>query len=177
MFTDITISRPYSTAAFQFSRENKVIQKWQEMLIFAAAVSAQEQIKSLMKRHLAPESLSEKFIKICGNQLDDACVNFIKVIAEHKRLPILSTILQQFIKLRAAHESICNIEVVSSVPLTNAQLASLSGIMEKRLTSNIRLQYTVDKSIIAGVILKTDDMVIDSSVRTRIERLTSVLLS
>ncbi|VFP83914.1 ATP synthase subunit delta [Candidatus Erwinia haradaeae] len=177
MFTDITISRPYSKAAFQFAVANKVVSKWQEMLMFAAAVSLQVQIKSLIARHLAPEALSAKFIQICGNQLDVASTNFIKILAENKRLSMLPTILAQFIKLRATHESVYDIEVLSSVPLTHQQLMSIRSIMEKRLKSNVRLHCKVDKYIIAGVILKADDMVIDGSVRTRLNRLASVMLS
>ncbi|VFP79477.1 F0F1 ATP synthase subunit delta [Candidatus Erwinia haradaeae] len=177
MFTENTIARPYSRAAFQFALAHHVIEKWQEMLMFATQVSTQEQIKNLIAGPLTPALISQEFIRICGNQLDVYGQNFIKVIAENKRLFILNTIFKQFQKLRTKYESVFDIDVISSVPINTKQLNKIKNAMEKRLLSNIRLHCKIDNSIISGIVLKVDDMIIDSSLRTRIERLTRLMIS
>ncbi len=57
------------------------------------------------------------------------------------------------------------------------QLAKISAAMEKRLSRKVKLNCKIDKSVMAGVIIRAGDMVIDGSVRGRLERLADVLQS
>jgi len=69
------------------------------------------------------------------------------------------------------------VEVISSSTLKDEQLAKITAAMEKRLSRKVKLNCKIDKSVIAGVIIRAGDMVIDGSVRGRIERLADVLQS
>jgi F-type H+-transporting ATPase subunit delta len=62
---------------------------------------------------LAPETLAESFIAVCGEQLDESGQNLIRVMAENNRLNALPDVLEQFIHLRAASEAISEVEVTS----------------------------------------------------------------
>ena len=126
---------------------------------------------------IAPETLSETFIAVCGDQLDEAGQNLIKIMAENGRLAVLPDVLEQYIHLRAAQESTAEVEVISASTLKDAQLAKISAAMEQRLSRKVKLNCKIDKSVIAGVIIRAGDMVIDGSVRGRIERLADVLQS
>ncbi|HFR8863010.1 TPA: ATP synthase F1 subunit delta, partial [Shigella flexneri 2a] len=61
--------------------------------------------------------------------------------------------------------------------LSEQQLAKISAAMEKRLSRKVKLNCKIDKSVMAGVIIRSGDMVIDGSVRGRLERLADVLQS
>jgi len=172
-----TVARPYAKAAFDFAVEHKSIDRWQQMLAFAAEVAGNEQVSELLSGALAPEALSGAFIAICGDQLDEAGQNLIKVMAENKRLPALADVLEQFIHLRAAHDATAEVEVISSAALSDEQLTKISSAMEKRLSRKVKLNCKIDKSVMAGVIIRAGDMVIDGSVRGRLERLADVLQS
>ncbi|MFK8260162.1 F0F1 ATP synthase subunit delta [Erwinia sp. AnSW2-5] len=172
-----TVARPYAKAAFDFAVEHQSIDRWQQMLAFAAEVAGNEQVSELLSGALAPEALSGAFIAICGDQLDEAGQNLIKVMAENKRLPALAAVLEQFIQLRAAHDATAEVEVISSVTLSDEQLTKISSAMEKRLSRKVKLNCKIDKSVMAGVIIRAGDMVIDGSVRGRLERLADVLQS
>ncbi|MFH3651959.1 ATP synthase F1 subunit delta, partial [Acinetobacter baumannii] len=78
--------------------------------------------------------LSEAFIAICGEQLDENGQNLIKVMAENNRLKVLPDVLEQFIHLRAASEAIAEVEVISANQLSDEQLARIVSAMEKRLS-------------------------------------------
>ena len=86
-------------------------------------------------------------------------------------------VLSQFIQLRAVLESTVDVEVTSAIELTKQQLANISAAMEKRLSRKVKLNCKIDKSVIAGMIIRAGDLVIDGSVRGRLERLTDVLQS
>jgi F-type H+-transporting ATPase subunit delta len=172
-----TVARPYAKAAFDFAVEHQSVDRWQQMLAFATEVASNEQVAELLSGAVAPEALSAQFIAICGDQMDEAGQNLVKVMAENKRLPALPDVLAQFIQLRAAHDATADVEVISSTTLSDEQLTKISAAMEKRLSRKVKLNCKIDKSVLAGVIIRAGDMVIDGSVRGRLERLTDVLQS
>lgn len=172
-----TVARPYAKAAFDFAVEHQSVDRWQQMLAFATEVASNEQVAELLSGALAPEALSAQFIAICGDQLDEAGQNLIKVMAENKRLPALPDVLAQFILLRAAYDATAEVEVISSTTLSDEQLTKISAAMEKRLSRKVKLNCKIDKSVMAGVIIRAGDLVIDGSVRGRLERLADVLQS
>ncbi|WP_075183357.1 F0F1 ATP synthase subunit delta [Pantoea sp. 1.19] len=173
----ITVARPYAKAAFDFAVEHQSLDRWQQMLAFAAEVARNEQMTALLSGAMAPEALSTSFLAICGDQLDDAGQNLIRVMAENGRLIALPDVLSQFIQLRDAYDATADVDVISASALSDEQLNKISAAMEKRLSRKVKLNCKIDKSVMAGVIIRAGDMVIDGSVRGRLERLADVLQS
>src|SRR5690606_5346511 len=145
------------------------------MLAFAAEVTKNEQMAELLSGALAPETLAASFIAVCGEQLDANGQNLIKVMAENGRLRVLPDVLEQFEHLRALSEATAEVEVTSATKLSNEQLAKITAAMEKRLSRKVKLNCKIDKSVMAGVIIRSGDMFIDGSVSSHLERLAVVL--
>ncbi|EPF13058.1 MULTISPECIES: F0F1 ATP synthase subunit delta [Cedecea] len=173
----VTVARPYAKAAFDFAVEHQSVDRWQNMLAFAAEVTKNEQMEELLSGALAPETLADSFIAICGEQLDANGQNLIRVMADNGRLKALPDVLEQFAHLRALSEAIAEVQVTSAASLSDEQLANITAAMEKRLSRKVKLNCKIDKSVMAGVIIQSGDMVIDGSVRGRLERLADVLQS
>ncbi|MCS3432530.1 F0F1 ATP synthase subunit delta [Klebsiella sp. BIGb0407] len=173
----VTVARPYAKAAFDFAVEHNSVEAWQHMLAFAAEVAENEHMTELLSGALAPETLSKSFISICGEQLDANGQNLIRVMAENGRLKVLPDVLKQFVQLREALEATVEVEVTSASTLSDTQLSKISAAMEKRLSRKVKLNCKIDKSVMAGVVIRAGDMVIDGSVRGRLDRLADVLQS
>ncbi|MBI6548137.1 F0F1 ATP synthase subunit delta [Xenorhabdus lircayensis] len=172
-----TVARPYAKAAFDFAVEHQSLEHWQSMLEFVAEVTRNEQVGELLSGSLAPETLAKTFITLCGEQVDTHAQNFIRIMAENGRLLVLPEVFQQFIQLRASLESTIDVEVISASELNEQQQAKISAAMEKRLSRKVKLNCKIDKSVIAGVVIRAGDMVIDGSIRGRLDRLTDDLQS
>ncbi|STL01346.1 ATP synthase subunit delta [Escherichia coli] len=127
----ITVARPYAKAAFDFAVEHQSVERWQDMLAFAAEVTKNEQMAELLSGALAPETLAESFIAVCGEQLDENGQNLIRVMAENGRLNALPDVLEQFIHLRAVSEATAEVDVISAAALSEQQLAKISAAMGK----------------------------------------------
>lgn len=173
----VTVARPYAKAAFDFATEHNSVEHWQHMLLFAAEVTRNAQMADLLSGDLAPEALAGLFIAVCGEQLDENGQNLIRVMAENGRLPVLPDVLELFVSLRAASEAVAEVEVISASPLSDEQLTKITGAMEKRLSRKVKLNGKIDKSVMAGIIIRAGDMVIDGSIRGRLDRLADVLQS
>ena len=170
-----TIARPYAKAAFDYAVEQKIIAGWQEMLVFAAQVAQNPDIKNLMSGAVAPESLAEIFNKICGEQLDQHGQNLVKVLAENKRLQALPDIAELFSEFKAEFDKEIEVDVTSATELNAKQQADISAALEKRLARKVKLNCSVDPTLIAGVVIKAGDTVIDGSVKSKLNRLTDAL--
>ncbi len=172
-----TVARPYAKAAFDFAVEAKAIDTWHEMLVFAAEVSKDVTITEYLSGGVSVEQATELFLKVCDVQLDSNGQNLIKVMAENQRLLVLPQVLTQFSELKAEHEQLIDVDITSAVKLKVAQQKVIGAALEKRLARKVKLNCSVDKNVVSGLIIKAGDMVIDGSIRGKLNRLATTLQS
>ncbi|MGS0677069.1 F0F1 ATP synthase subunit delta [Shewanella sp. 0m-4] len=172
-----TIARPYAKAAFELALEHKAVESWAEMLSFAALVSENETMQPLLSGSIASGKLAELFIGVCGEQINEQVQNLLKVMAENGRLVVLPAVAQQYVEMQREYAKEVEAEIVSATELTSEQLQALSASLEKRLARKVKLNCSIDTSLIAGVIITAGDLVIDGSVRGKISRLSDALQS
>ena len=170
-----TVARPYAKAAFDFAVESKTITQWQEMLVFASEVSQNDTVKSLLTGSLAVEKLAEIFNGVCGEQLDQQGQNFMKVLAENRRLQALPDISILFNQFKSDFDKEIDVDITSAVKLTKKQQTDISKSLETRLARKVKLNCSVDPELIAGVLIKAGDTVIDGSLRSKLNRLSDAL--
>ncbi|MBD1576397.1 MULTISPECIES: F0F1 ATP synthase subunit delta [Vibrio] len=171
-----TIARPYAKAAFEFSVEKGTLDQWSEMLTFAAEVANNESMVDLLNKAIAAEKIADIFVSIC-DQFDEHGKNFIKVLAHNGRLKALPDICEEFFILRKEHDHIVDVEVTAAIELTPSQLAEISSKLEQRLERKVKLNCSVDATLLSGVIIRAGDLIIDDSTRGRLNRMNDALTS
>ncbi|KXF81164.1 F0F1 ATP synthase subunit delta [Enterovibrio coralii] len=172
-----TIARPYAKAAFDLAVEKSELDQWSEMLTFAAEVARNETIEDFLGGMHSAEKLTEIFLSVCGEQLNEYGQNLIKVMAENGRLKALPDVCAQFMVLRHDYEKQVDVDVVSAVALDEAQLDAIASKLEARLERKVKLNCSVDETLVAGVVIRAGDLVIDNSVSGRMRRLSDALQS
>ncbi|MCW8093415.1 F0F1 ATP synthase subunit delta [Alteromonas sp. ASW11-130] len=170
-----TVARPYAKAAFDFAVERNAIAQWQDMLAFSSAVTQNDDMHQLLTGAVASEKLAEIFISVAGEQLDEHGQNFVKVLAENKRLVALPEISELFDAYKAEYDKEVEVDVTSATELSAAQQTELSASLEKRLARKVKLNCNVDPQLIAGFVVKAGDTVIDGSVKSKLNRLEDAL--
>jgi F-type H+-transporting ATPase subunit delta len=172
-----TIARPYAKAAFDFAVEKNAVDNWLSMLTFAAEVAQNDSMAQVLGSDLNAEKMADVFLAVCGEQLDEQGQNLIRVMAVNGRLSVLPAVVQEFAELKAELDREVEAFVVSAAKLTKQQVAKIQASLEKRLGRKVKLNCSVDKALMAGIIIKAGDMVIDGSVRGRLSRLAETLQS
>ncbi|KXI22718.1 F0F1 ATP synthase subunit delta [Photobacterium sanguinicancri] len=172
-----TIARPYAKAAFDFAVEKGELAQWAEMLTFAAEVVKNETMQDILDSGFAADKLTEIFVSVCGEQLDEFGQNLLKVMAENGRLKALPDVSDEFVFLKSEHEKTIEATVISAITLDDNQLIAISEKLEQRLARKVKLNCSVDETLIAGVVIRAGDLVIDNSVRGKLNRLSDTLQS
>jgi F-type H+-transporting ATPase subunit delta len=167
-----TIARPYARAAFEEARELKLLAPWSEALHVAAAVVADPRVVALLGNpRVTPEELAQLVSGIAGPKLGEEGGNFVRTLAANRRLAVLPEIAALFDELKDAAEGVADVTVTSAAPLDAGQKKTLSAALEKRLKRTVRLHFATDPALIGGAVVKSGDLVIDGSLRTRLERI------
>jgi len=167
-----TVARPYARAAFEEARGDARLAPWSEALRTGAAVMQDARVRNLLGNpHVTPAQLAELVNGIAGEQLDEDGRNFVKTLAENRRLGYLPEISRLFDELKDASEGIIDVTATSAAPLDEQQKRVLSEALTRRLKREIRLHTATDPTLIGGAVLRAGDLVIDGSIRSRLEQL------
>ncbi|MGB5210307.1 MAG: F0F1 ATP synthase subunit delta [Gammaproteobacteria bacterium] len=171
-----TVARPYAKAVFELAREGDSMAAWSELLTVAAEVVKDPGFSDLLGSPLVEDQkLADLVIEVCGERADQLGRNLIRVLAENDRLAYLPEIDMEFEQLRAEAERIVDVQVTSSIALGEAQQQKIAAAMGKRLGKNVRLHCEIDESLLGGAVVRAGDLVIDGSLRGRLERLAGAL--
>ena len=173
----ITVARPYAKAAFEFAVESGSMDSWHEMLVFAAEVAKNPEMKAFLSGSSSAEKMAEVFNQVCGEQLNDKGQNLVKVMAENGRLPVLPAVVDLFAEMHAEYSKEISVDITSAVELVAEQVDKLSAALEKRLERKVNLNCSVDENVVGGLVIKAGDIVIDSTVRGKLDRLSDTLQS
>ncbi len=167
-----TIARPYAKAAFEYARDANAIARWSQGLELAAEIVEDPRIAALIHDpRLTVDELAGLIGEVAGEQLDTGMRNFVRVLAENRRLPLLPEIAAHYEAERALVENTVDVEVVSAVPLSAAQADKLRQALNTRLKRRVRMQNSVDATLLGGAVIRAGDLVIDGSLKGRLERL------
>jgi F-type H+-transporting ATPase subunit delta len=168
----LTIARPYARAAFEEARQNGGLAPWSDALQAAAVVVKDPRVSSLLSNpRVTPAELAQLVGGIAAPALGEQGANFVRTLADNHRLGYLPEIAQLFDSLKDEAEGVADVTVSSAAQLDEAQRRKLSAALEQRLRRKVRLHFEIDPALIGGAVLRAGDLVIDGSLRTRLERI------
>ncbi len=178
-----TIARPYAQAAFELAHESGELATWSDGLTVAGELLAD----GVVARFLSSPSLNNDtrlefltglFAKAQAKVLaggDKKGTNFLKLLLEYGRVSVLPEIAEHFEALKAKVENTVDVTVTSATKLSAAQQKEISTALRARLGRDINLETEIDESLIGGAVIRAGDVVIDGSLRARLDSLTNVL--
>jgi F-type H+-transporting ATPase subunit delta len=180
-----TVARPYARAIFEVARELDALQS-----VAASLDAAKELLRDgQIVRFLANPSLHDAgrleflqglFAKAAGKDslfagTSEQGTNVLKLLLEYDRIDALPQIAEHFEALKAQIENTVDVVVTSAAPLSDAQQKTVATALKERLGRDVRLATKIDENLIGGAVIRAGDVVIDGSVRARLEGLANAL--
>jgi F-type H+-transporting ATPase subunit delta len=172
MADKLTIARPYARAAFEEARAKERLAPWSDALNAASQVVQDPRVATLLGNpRVTPGQMAELVTGIAGDSLGDEGGNFVRALADNHRLAYLPEIATLFDALKDSAEGVADVTITSAAALDQGQQAKLAEALQRRLKRKVRLHCATDPALIGGAILRSGDLVIDGSLRTRLERI------
>jgi F-type H+-transporting ATPase subunit delta len=167
-----TLSRPYALAVFKVAQEEGQVAQWSEMLDLLSRVASDGTMKGLISNpKVDGDKVAALIIEVCGKALSKTGGNFVRVLAQNSRLDLIPNIEKQYGVERARLEGRSHVEVRTAYELSEAQRGVVTDAMSKRLGTKVELTVELDESLIGGILVRAGDLVIDASLRGRLNQL------
>ncbi|TAN81377.1 MAG: F0F1 ATP synthase subunit delta [Gallionella sp.] len=172
----ITTARPYAQAAFEEAQKLADLKGWSEVLLsLAEAVNHPEVREVVASPRVAKSQIESLMDGLLGSQAKPQQRNFIRVLVDNQRLPVLPEIAAIFESLRAEAEKTVNVVVDSAFELSAAQQEKIVSSLKARMGREIKLACKVNKELLGGIVIRAGDKVIDGSARTRLGEMANAL--
>jgi F-type H+-transporting ATPase subunit delta len=180
-----TIARPYAQAIFEVAQENNVLAELSESFAAAKALLGDEQVAAFLGRPSLNddqrlEFLQGLFEKAVGKGSvfaggSEHGTNFFKLLLENRRVAVLPEIAAQFEALKAKTENKVDVVVTAASEISSAQQDAIAKALRERLGREVSIETKIDENLIGGAVIKAGDVVIDGSLRSRLEGLANAL--
>ncbi|MCI5944330.1 MAG: F0F1 ATP synthase subunit delta [Eubacterium sp.] len=172
------VSSTYGDALFELAlEENRLDSFYEEILASRQIFLDNEELLKLLNH---PKIIKEEKITIMENvfkgRVSDEILGFFHIIVTKDRYNDIIAILDYFLHKVKEHKGIGTASVTSAVVLSDTQKAAI----EKRLLETTRyvsfeIDYRVDPAILGGLVIRIEDRVVDSSLKTQIDKLKAQL--
>jgi len=182
-----TIARPYARAAFAVAKENDALEELSRSLGIAKDILADGQVTRFladpaMTDEQRLEFLSGIFAEAAGKDSvfagsSEHGTNFLKLLLEYGRVDVLPEISDRFDALKAEVENTVDVTVTSASALSADQVNQIEAALKERLGRNVNLSTEIDEDLIGGAVIRAGDVVIDGSVRARLDGLANALVA
>jgi len=179
-----TVSRPYATAIFELANEAGALAEWSESLIIAGQLLADKGLVEYLgnpgfNNAQRLEFLTGLFAQAGAKKLagkDAHGTNFLKVLLEKGRVAVLPEISTHFEAMKAEVENSVDATVTSATELSKKQIAEIATALKARLGRDVQIETAIDKNLIGGAVIRAGDVVIDGSLRARLQGLATALI-
>ena len=181
-----TVARPYAHAVFEVAQEEKALDE-----LAASLAAARELLRDgRVAEFLGKPTLSDEqrlsflhglFEKAVGKGSVFAGgsqhgTNFLRLLIENDRVAVLPEIADHFDALKAKTENSVDAKITSAAPLSDAQKSEIVKALKARLGREVRVETEIDENLIGGAVIRAGDVVIDGSLRARLDGLANALI-
>lgn len=171
-----TIARPYAQAIFQLAEASGDFSRWSEALQVLAVAARDPNLESLLgSPRIGRQELAGLLIDIAGERLDQHGQNLVRLLADGRRLALLPDIAVQYEELRARAEGTIEARLITALPVDATASEQIAAALSKRLNRKVTLTTETDPELLGGAVVRAGDLVIDGSVRGRLERMAATL--
>ena len=164
----------YALALFQLARDSEALDSVAASLAtLKAALAESADLKALTQSPLVGREGAVKAISAVAATLglDSLTSRTLGVLAQNRRLSQIPNVMRAFETLLSAHKGETRAEVTTAFPLTKTQQTALATQLKARTGRDMALDLTVDPAVMGGLIVKMGSQMIDSSIRTRLNKL------
>jgi F-type H+-transporting ATPase subunit delta len=166
------LAQVYSQALFEVAKEHDVIDDVREQLgQFADELDENRDLQVfLFSPYFSSQEKKEGIGKIVDGA-DERFLNFLELLAERHRMPVIFRIRRAYDALWREENKLLPVTVTSAIELDEGLVKGLGERIEEQTGKKVELTSRVDADVLGGLVLQVGNMVLDASIRNRLEQL------
>ncbi|HYH58148.1 MAG TPA: ATP synthase F1 subunit delta [Thermoleophilaceae bacterium] len=166
------LAQVYANALFEVASENDVTDDVREQLgQFADELDQNRELQIfLFSPYFSSQEKKEGIGKIVDGA-DERFLNFLELLAERHRMPAIFRIRRAYDALWREENKLLPVTVTSAVELDEGLIEGLGKRIEEQTGKKVELTSRVDADVLGGLVLQVGNMVLDASIRNRLEQL------
>jgi F-type H+-transporting ATPase subunit delta len=166
------VARTYATALFEAAKDDgKLDDVRGELAEFVAALHDVPELDALLRNpQLDPPAKAEALDALLQDA-DELVRNFLRLVAQKGRAPMIEEIAREYETLVAAEEQVLSVELTTALELSDEEAASIVKQIEQASGRRVEAERSVDPALLGGMVLKAGSLEVDSSVQGRLNRL------
>ena len=166
------IARVYAEALFEVAEQRgKLDQIREELGQFADALDGDRELQVFFFSPYFSSAEKREGIEKAVLGADPEFVNFLELLVEKHRMPVIFRIRRQFDDLWKRANRKLDVTVTSAIDLDPEVVGRIGSEIEDQTGQSVELSSRVDGSILGGIVLQVGNMVLDASIRNRLEKL------
>ena len=172
------VASRYARAIFDLMLEsNEVAELENNVESLSEALGNSQELRHLIASPLYTRDDQKAAIVAIGNKMKLLAnlTNTLALMASKRRLFVMGSFLRQLKILIAEHKGEITADVVSAKSLTQGQSDNLAKAIKERVGKEIKINASVDESIIGGIVIKVGSKMIDTSIRSKLNSLQTVM--
>ena len=174
------VAKRWALALMELAQEDENISKediLDDLLEISETLDTSDELTNVINNPSI--STEEKQIVLCKlfqNSIMPIVYNFIFVLNLRKRVGIIAEIAVEFAKELERIKNIAHVNVTSAIELNDGRKEDIKTKIAQKLNKDVVVDWGIDNDIIAGLIFKIDELVIDNSVKHKLEDLSREII-
>ena len=166
------IAEVYARALFEVAKDDGVLDRVHEELgQFADALAEDRNLQVfLFSPYFSSEEKKDGVTRIVTDA-DERLVNFLQLLAERHRMPVLFRMRRILDGMWAEENKLLPVTVTSATELDEGLVEEIGHRIEEQTGRRVELVSNVDPDVLGGLMVRVGNMVLDATVRNRLERL------
>ena len=170
----ITSAERYSLALFELSEENNLLSQIEDQSSsILNLINQSEDFSNLIKD---PTTSQEDLLKVINrisenNKFESLFKNFLSFLIQKRRFFFIERILKSFIEICSRKRGELKAELKSAKELSNEEIAKITEELTKNFSSNIKLNYKHDESLIGGLVVQVGSTMVDTSIKNKLQQI------
>ena len=166
------IARVYSHSLFEVAKEQGKLDRIRDELAeFADALDQNHELSVFFFSPYFSTEEKEGGLRRAVIDADPTLVNFLELLIEKHRMPVIFRVRRQFDALFDREHKRLPVEVTSAVELDDSVVRALEERIREQTGQNVQLASNVDPDILGGIVLRVGNSILDASIRHRLEQL------
>jgi F-type H+-transporting ATPase subunit delta len=166
------IAEVYSRALFEVAKEHDVVDRiHDELAEFTEAFRDNRELQLFFFSPYFSSDEKKEGVRRVVDGADERLVRFLELLAERHRMPVIFRIKRAFDDLWAEEKRLLPVSVTSAVQLDESLVRDIGDRIRRQTGREVELESHVDPDVLGGLVLRVGNMVLDASVRGRLEQL------